>query len=457
MIIGSPYRIPEWAAGLFLIIAPISYLYTTLQYNLFGIDRLINRTLVYSILSFGIFVVYLVPYIFLYKYLPDDWFMQLVFLFCMTLWVGWTFDWLRTRTQRLVDKVFYGGWYDFPVVVEMISDALAKSNTRDQISDVLTGQVSQLMRLNNSNLWINKPNSTFPSLISKKARFLHTFQTENPAQWTVDSHWDGDDLSVVDLRILHTLAQQAEIALNNIFLIERLRSQLNEIRDSREALAQTQHQMLRSREEERSRLARDLHDSPIQSLVGINIQLGLLINEKELGNSTLESLKEMRAEVRQLSSELRQVCADLRPPMLDTLGLSAALCALIAEWSEFYEVETKLNLCPDSTLQALPEEAAVNMYRVAQEALVNIGKHAKAQNVDISLIWEECQLIMTIEDDGIGFEIPDTLYELTARNHFGLAGMRERVNLIGGELSLSSTTGKGTTVKVKWHADEGSQ
>ena len=76
--------------------------------------------------------------------------------------------------------------------------------------------------------------------------------------------------------------QQAEIALNNAFLIEALRQQLDEIRASREALAQTQHQLLRSREEERSRLARDLHDSPIQSLIGLNIQLGLLLNAKDL-------------------------------------------------------------------------------------------------------------------------------------------------------------------------------
>lgn len=451
--IDFPYMLPEWVAGLFLMIAPFSYLYATLHYNLFGIDRLINRTLVYALLSLGIFIVYLSPYLFLYQYLPDDLFIQLAFIFGLTLWIGWTFDWMRTRAQRLVDRLFYGGWYDYPAVVEIISDALARSSTREQIFDVLANQVSDLMRLSSSYLWIGNQNSTFPATPPTQARFRFKFQADIPAQWTVGLHRDGDDLSDADHRILHTLAQQAEIALNNAFMIEKLRHQLDEIRASREALAQTQHQLLRSREEERSRLARDLHDSPIQSLIGLNIQLGLLLNTKELNLSTLESLKEMRSEIRQLSSELRQVCADLRPPMLDTLGLGAALRALVTEWSDQSAVETQLNLSPDVTLRSLPGEVAVNLYRVAQEALVNIGKHAKAKHVSVSLTWEEDQLEMSIEDDGKGFAPPDTLHGLTSQNHFGLAGMRERVELIGGEWSLKAIPGSGTTVCVTWHTE----
>ncbi|HSB02765.1 MAG TPA: histidine kinase [Anaerolineales bacterium] len=450
----SPYILPNWLIGLFFMIAPVSYLYATLRYSLFGIDRLINRTLVYAFLSFGIFIVYLGPYLFLYQYFPDDLFFQLAFIFTLALWVGWTFDWMRTRAQRLVDQLFYGGWYDYPAVVEMISDALARSSTREQIFEVLTKRVPGLMRLSGSYLWIGDPNSTFPAApaVQVQARFRFKFQSDIPAQWTVGPHRDGDDLSDTDRRILGTLAQQAEIALNNVFLIEALRCQLDEIRASREALSQTQYQLLRSREEERSRLARDLHDSPIQSLVGLNIQLGLLLNSTDLEASTAESLKEMRSEVRRLSSELRQVCAELRPPMLDTLGLGAALRTLVTEWSDQNEAETQLNLSPDAALRSLPGEVAVNFYRIAQEALINISKHARAKHVDISLLCEESQFVMAIHDDGLGFEAPFTLHDLTAHNHFGLAGMRERIGLIGGEWSLKSAPGSGTTVCVSWCA-----
>jgi signal transduction histidine kinase len=451
----SPYVMPKYLAGLFLMLAPASYLYATMRYSLFGIDRLINRTLVYGFLSFGIFVVYLGPYLFLYQYFPDDLFIQLAFIFGLTLWVGWTFDWMRTRVQRLVERLFYGGWYDYPAVVEMISDALARSSTREQIFDVLTNQVSRLMRLSSSYLWIGDHNSTFPAGLptQAQARFRFKFQSDIPAQWTVGLHHDGDDLSETDHRILHTLAQQAEIALNNAFLIEALRNQLDEIRANREALSQTQHQLLRSREEERSRLARDLHDSPIQSLIGLNIQLGLLLNSKDLNPSLTESLKEMRSEVRRLSSELRQVCAELRPPMLDTLGLGAALRTLVTEWSDQNQAEVQLDLSPDAALRSLPDEVAVNFYRVAQEALVNIGKHARAKHVNVSLLWEESRLTMTIQDDGHGFDAPVTLHGLTAHSHFGLAGMRERIGLIGGTWSLKSAPGGGTTICVSWRAE----
>ncbi len=454
----SPYAIPQWLAALFLMLAPVSYLYAALRYSLFGIDRLINRTLVYAFLSLGIFIIYLGPYLFVYQYLPDDSFLQLAFIFGLTLWVGWTFDWMRTRAQRLVDQLFYGGWYDYAAVVEMISAALVRSSTRGQIFDVLANRVPGLMRLSSSYLWIGDANSTFPAIPPKvQARFRFKFQSDIPAQWTVGLHQDGDDLSDMDHRILNTLAQQTEIALNNVFLIEALRRQLDEIRLSREALAQTQHRLLRSREEERSRLARDLHDSPIQSLVGLNIQLGLLLSSKELNGSVGEPLKEMRSEVRRLSSELRQVCAELRPPMLDTLGLGAALRTLVKEWSDQNDVEVQLDLSPDAGLRSLPGEVAVNFYRVAQEALVNIGKHARARHVDISLLCEAGRLAMTIRDDGIGFDAPITLHDLTAKSHFGLAGMRERIDLIGGEWSLKSAPGSGTTLRVTWCAKRETQ
>lgn len=450
----SPIYLPEWMAILFLIIAPISYLYATQHFNLFGIDRIINRTLVYALLSSGIFVIYLLPYVFLYQHIPNDSFVQLLVFFLLTLWIGWTFNWIRTRTQRVVDQIFYGSWYDYPEVIETISNALARSNTRDQIREILTLQVPKIMRIKEAFLWISQEDAGLPSIPKMEANFRYIFKTAIPAQWTVDSHSDGDDLSGSDVRILHTIGQQAEIALNNVFTIETLRNQLEEIKTSQEALNQTQRQLLRSREEERSRLARDLHDSPIQALVGMNIQIGLLLNNKELDPHIVESLAEMRTEIRKLSDELRHVCADLRPPMLDAIGLSAALKSLFKEWSDQNSINVRYDLCSDSATRTLPGEVSVNLFRVAQEALANIGKHARAKNVIISLGWQGKELTMTIEDDGVGFYAPDTLHGLTSKGHFGLAGMRERVNLIGGAWTLKSNPGGGTSIQVTWQGDE---
>ena len=448
--------ISEWLAALFLLLAPLSYLYATLRYNLFDIDRLLNRTLVYVLLSLGIFVVYLGPYLFLYQFVADNFFVQLTFIFVLTLWVGWTFDRLRRRAKRLVDKIFYGGWYDYPAVVETVSNALARSSTREEVTNVLTRQLPELMRLKNASLQIgarDEPFSDTPSSPSL-ARFRIKFQSDIPAQWTIGIHRDGDDLSEEDQRILRTVAQQAEIALNNALMIETLRRQLDEIRASREALAQMQHRLLLSREEERSRLARDLHDGPIQSLIGMNIQLGLLLNSKGLSDSTARTFKEMRTEIRVLSSELRQVCAELRPPTLDALGLGAALRALAEEWARENQVEIELNIFSHADFRSLPDEVAVNFYRVAQETLTNIGKHAQATQIVLDLHYDKKRLTMTIHDNGIGFFAPKTLHGAAAENHFGLIGMKERMEQIGGTWTLDSDPGKGTTVNATWSAKE---
>lgn len=228
--------------------------------------------------------------------------------------------------------------------------------------------------------------------------------------------------------------------------METLRRQLEQIREA-------QHQLLRSREEERGRLARDLHDGPIQMLVGLNLQLGLLLAGWDKLPTCPTTLQDMRGEVRELLADLRQVCAELRPPMLDALGLGAALRALTGDWSVQCGVAVHLDLSPDMTLRSLPSEVSVNLYRVVQEALANVARHTAAQQITIHLAWEDSCLILTIQDDGRGFIVPPDFHSLAAQGHFGLAGMQERVELIGGTLTLESHPGRGTTVRVVKNAD----
>jgi len=447
--------IPEWLVGLFCTIAPLSHLYATARHNLFGIDRLINRALVYIFLSLGILAVYLGPVWLLYRFLPGDGRTQAAVMIGLILLVGLTFDRARTQVQKLVDNLFYGGWYDYPGVVETVSDALARSLDREQLIHVLTRQVPKLMQLGSGELWIGEPDSTIPSRPRPpRWRTRLKVQGKRSALWAVGPRRDGEDLSSADRRILKTLAHQAEIALNNVLLVEALHRRVDEIGASREDLAQAQYKLLRSREEERARLARDLHDEPIQTLVGLNLQLGLLEAPARADDPPLgESLRVMRAEVRQVLGELRQLCAQLRPPMLDTVGLGAALRAL-AEQSPARDCTIKLDFAPDEELQSLPEEVAVDLYRIAQEALVNVARHAGARQAAIRLAWEDARLVLEVRDDGRGFVAPRALGRLTRQGHFGLVGMRERVELIGGRFALESSPGRGTTVRVTWRQED---
>jgi signal transduction histidine kinase len=480
LLAGAAPLIPEWAVALCLIVAPLAYLYAIARHNLFGIDRLLNRAVVYALLSTGILLLYLGPLLLVYRLLPGDLLAQLFLAAGLTLLVGLSFDWTRARVQRWVDLLWYGGWYDYPGVVETVSDILARTLDREQLTTVLTRQIPTLMHLRGADLWIGDqpvPNLPIYQSTNSQPTNLHyplSFQNQPRGLWTVGPRRDGDDFTPTDRRILATLAREAEIALGNVLLVETLRGQVDELRASRESLAQAQHQLLRSREEERGRLARELHDGPIQALVGLNIQLGLLAGQSSpplLHSSSLElrergrmppeaagggevtdALAAMRGEVRGLLAELRQVCAELRPPMLDTLGLGAALRGLAEEWSAGCGVATRLDLLPDASLRPLSGEVAVNLYRIVQEALANVARHAGASLVAIRLAWEGARLLLTVQDDGCGFSVPAALADLTVQGHFGLAGMAERAGLIGGALGVASAPGQGTTVRVEYES-----
>lgn len=459
----APTYMPEWLVGAFLLIIPASLLLAAARHNLFGIDRLLNRTLVYFLLSVGIFVLYLGPFLLVYSFLQAGLWPQLAVVATLTLLVGVGFDWARTRVQRLADRLFYGGWYDYPGVVEEISDALTRTLEREQLNQVLTHRVPELMQLSPGKLWIGEPSpapqrKAAPSLL----QYPLSFQGQVHGLWTVAPHLDGEDFSGNDRRILGTVARQAETALGNVLLVETLRGQLEEIR-------RAQQQLLRTREEERARLARDLHDGPIQSLVGLNLQLGLLLASEPSALTApsaspvqdpaplLADLKALRAEVRTLLNDLRAVCAELRPPVLDTLGLGAALRALATDWSAQHGVTAHLESVPDGHLRSLPDEVAVNLYRVVQEALANVARHAHASEVNICLLEQDGSLVLTIQDDGCGFSVLPPVHDLANRGHFGLAGMKERIDLIGGSWILESVPGKGTIVRVAWKPESPSQ
>ncbi|MBN1661279.1 MAG: sensor histidine kinase, partial [Anaerolineae bacterium] len=450
---GYTPDVPRWLVSLFLAIVPLSYLYATAHHNLFGIDRLLNRTLIYLILSLALFAVYAGPLALLCRYLPGEWLPQVAVVIPVTLVVGLSFDSLRKQVQRWVDTLFYGGWYDYPRVVEQVSDALARSLQRKELASVLAGQVPELMRLDGAQIWIGEEvvqsSHARSPIRSPSLSFRFRCEGRECGTWIVWSRHDEEGFSASDRRILNTLARQAEIALNNVLLVERLQRRLDEIRT-------VQHRLLCSREEERGRLARDLHDGPIQALVGLNLELALLIaawEESAPGPARhTETLREMCGEVRSLLHDLRQTCAQLRPPMLDTLGLGAALRALVAEWSAQHDPVVHLELPPDEAIRSLPADVAVNLYRVVQEALSNVARHAAARTVTVSLARASPArtLTLTVRDDGRGFVVPDDLHHLAAEGHFGLVGQSERAALIGGAWTVESAPGQGTTLRLIW-------
>ncbi len=238
--------------------------------------------------------------------------------------------------------------------------------------------------------------------------------------------------------ILESITRQAQIAIENAYLLEEVRQQAAQA-------ARLHRQVLLTREDERRRIARDLHDRTIQELVGMNFQLAELSYGQK--PELIEKITKIQAQVRALSQELRQVCADLRPPALDTVGLIPAIQSQIADFER--QDSAKVSLCIVGDLeQEIPDEIAICFYRVFQEILQNIQKHSQASRVTATLTLEQERITLAVQDNGQGFTVPEHLEALARQYHFGLMGLQEMLESLGGRLSLRSNPGEGCTVLV---------
>lgn len=192
---------------------------------------------------------------------------------------------------------------------------------------------------------------------------------------------------------------------------------------------------LQAQEQERARISRELHDEVGQALTGLILGLNTL--EPGADENRVLMLKEM---ARMVLEDVRRLSVDLRPSVLDHLGLEAALQRYVREF------QSRSGLLIDASIY-LPHRLAPKLetvlYRVVQEALTNIARHARASEVSLSLIAHKGQVKLTIEDNGVGFTL-----QQVSKERLGLLGMRERVELAEGELSIESSLGQGTRIAV---------
>lgn len=205
-------------------------------------------------------------------------------------------------------------------------------------------------------------------------------------------------------------------------------------------------QLLQAQENERLRLARELHDETGQVLTAALLE----INRLELA-ATLDSknrLSRLRVQMEGMGKALHRIAHALRPAALDELGVSAAIATHIEEWSEQTGIETDFE-CDIHVLESAPDNIRTTIYRVVQEALTNVAKHGTGATI-VSLVVERTGdiLHLTIEDDGAGFEV-NNVRSVGIHGGLGIAGMEERVALFGGTFEIESTVGFGTTLYIR--------
>jgi signal transduction histidine kinase len=250
--------------------------------------------------------------------------------------------------------------------------------------------------------------------------------------WLLGERARGLGYAPEDLRWLTALARQAAVVLESI----RYAEQEQQVADEMQSLYR---QAVSARETERERLSRELHDGVLQDLCAVARDLKALearAQDKAESNGLV-----LRAD--EAVQTLRAICHDLRPPLLSTnpiLALKALVERLDAHSSAPIHMETSTDELH------LSEEAALAVYRIAQEALHNAIQHADASEVALRLTQYPDRLRMTIADDGRGIEGGSDLRRFVAEGHFGLAGMRERAAMIGGTLDVQSAPDYGTAV-----------
>jgi signal transduction histidine kinase len=207
-------------------------------------------------------------------------------------------------------------------------------------------------------------------------------------------------------------------------------------------------QVTKAQEEERKRIARELHDDTIQALVVLSRQLE---DAASVGKGMPEEkralLENLRERTTGIMDGVRRLTQDLRPSTLDRLGLLAGLEWLANDVSRYSGIDVKVKVGGAS--RRLPQDVELTLFRIAQEALRNVWRHSEATEAEVGVDFQESKVVMIVKDNGKGFAVPSSVGDLTRDGKLGLTGMQERAGLLGGNVTFQSEQGKGTAVVVE--------
>jgi signal transduction histidine kinase len=251
----------------------------------------------------------------------------------------------------------------------------------------------------------------------------------------------GHSFASSEVNLLTSIGVQIGIAVENALLFDTLR-------EKEEARSELLRKVIVAQEDERRRIARELHDETSQALTALNVGLKTAIMAPASSPDDVKRrLAPLKTQASGMLEEIQRMIRDLRPSLLDDLGLVSAI-----DWyaearlkTENIQVEWEIV----GTERRLSPELETTLFRVAQEAISNIARHAHAENVSIVLGFEDKMVTLEVEDDGKGFVPGESLSAIRAGGAYGLLGMRERIGLLGGELLIESQIGEGTRIQVK--------
>ena len=297
--------------------------------------------------------------------------------------------------------------------------------------------------------------------VQTKASWHDTGKSISPTEWASVKALSEGKTSLNELIDIETYDGQRKIIHNssapirnagglivgavivNEDVTERVRAE-NALRESSNRLQHLSRRLLAVQEEERRHLSRELHDEFGQLLFAITLHLD---TAKELaGDAARSSLDECAVLLQRAGAELRSLVLELHPTMLESAGLEPTLRWL----AEQHEQGTGIATQVVGHLNDVPSNLAIGCFRAIQESLTNVMRHARAQHVWIELNQTDSTLELVVRDDGVGFDATKTLDQAASGGHVGLLGMKERVQILGGELAVDSKRGHGTRIRIRF-------
>jgi signal transduction histidine kinase len=440
---------------LFLVFIPLAIGIAILRYRLWDIDLIINRTLVYGALTLSVIGVYVLVVVGLGTLIQLQGNVLLSLL--ATGLIAVLFQPLRLRLQRGVNRLMYGERDDPYVVLARLGNRLEATLLPQMVLPTIVETVAQALKLPYVAIALVPDQSPFtgttvksvgertgagiemPDIVAsygepspEPLRVPLVYQAEMIGYLLLAAR-SGDTFGKEDSRLLADLARQAGVAVYAVRLTTHLQHLTENLQQARERLVTT-------REEERRRLRRDLHDGLGPALASLTFKVdaarNLLVQDSERAERLLA---EVRQQAQEAISDIRRLVYNLRPPALDELGLLSALREQAAHY-QHQGLEVEFDTPP--SLPPLPAAVEVAVYRIAQEALTNVAHHAGAQHCLLCLSIDTEALHLDISDDGKGIPAGHPI-------GVGLHAMHERASELGGSCTITRGSSGGTMIQVR--------
>ncbi len=417
------------AAGIVIAIA-----FAIFRYRLYDIDLIINRTLVYSTLTLCVVAFYVLIVGALGVLVQAQG--NLVITLLATGLVAVLFQPLRERLQRAVNRLTYGSRDDPGAVFARLGQLLQATASPEQMLPGLVRTIAETLRLPYAAVELGQAGERVVVAAfgqpgaAALARFPLTYQQEAIGSLVAAPRTGSAEFGPADRDLLENIASQASAVAHAVQLTQ--------------ALLRSRARLVTAREEERRRLRRDLHDELGPQLASQTLLVQAL--ERRLGEvppSAAPILAELQTQARQAVTDIRRIVYDLRPPALDELGLTGALRLAL---TPFQRGGPRLTLEGPETLPPLPAAVEVAAYRIVQEAVANVFRHARATYCRVQLEYQDehepAELRLAVEDDGSGLAVDRPA-------GVGLRSMHERAAELGGSLVVQPRLGGGTQLRAR--------